>query len=258
MPAVSVPHVLILGGTSEAYALAAALAGEQDLRVTTALAGVTASPRLPAGACRIGGFGGINGLLAYLEAEHVALLVDASHPFAARITANAHRAAAGAGLPYLRLERAPWRPVAGDRWHRVANLEDAIAILPELNAQRVFAALGARIVQRLGDLPCRFVLRGIEPPPDLPSNVTWLGARGPFSTADEHALLAAHRIDALLCRNSGGEATRAKLAAARQLGLPVVMIDRPPAPAVPVAMDVATAVGMVETLLRSARRPAGA
>ena len=220
------PHLLILGGAEEAYVLAEALVGRDDLRVTSSLAGATSDPRLPAGAHRIGGFGGVEGLRAWLVAERVALIVDASHPFALRITAQAHEAAMAVGCRYLRLERPAWRPEAGDRWHHVADLQAAIKQLRQIKAKRVFAALGARAMPQLEGVAMQFVVRGIEPPAALPENVAWLSARGPFTVADERRLLEAHGIDTVLCRNSGGEQGRAKLDAARALGLAVVLIER--------------------------------
>lgn len=220
-------HVLILGGTSEGYDLAAALAGREDVRVTSSLAGVTTTPRLPAGVHRIGGFGGIEGLHRWLEAEAVALVVDASHPFAGKISHQARAAAALAGCRCLRLERPGWQAAPGDRWHRVADLNAGLDRLAALGAERVFAALGARAVPALGRAAAHFVVRGIEPPAVVPANVTWLEGRGPFDLASERRLLREQRIEALLCRDSGGTGARAKLDAARALGLPVVLLERP-------------------------------
>jgi precorrin-6A/cobalt-precorrin-6A reductase len=220
-------HVLILGGTSEGYALATRLAGRDDLRITSSLAGVTTRPRLPAGVHRIGGFGGLAGLRAWLSAEAVMLVVDASHPFAQAISENAREAARLAGCRYLRLQRPGWQALPGDRWQRVADLEAGLRVLQQLGAGRVFAALGARAVPALAASARQFVVRGIEPPSLLPGNVTWLPARGPFAVEAEQLLLATHRIDALLCRDSGGDGARAKLDAARALDLPVVLLERP-------------------------------
>ncbi len=224
-------HVLILGGTSEAYDLASALAGWEGIRATSSLAGATTTPRLPVGVHRIGGFGGVAGLRAWLAAQSVALVVDASHPFARQISRQALTAAASVGCRYLRLERQGWRTVPGDRWHRAADLEAGLAELRRLGTARVFAALGARAVPALAAAPQHFVVRGIEPPALVPANVTWLRGRGPFAVAAERRLLQAERIDALLCRDSGGSGARAKLDAARALGLPVVLLERPQATA---------------------------
>lgn len=238
-------NVLILGGTSEAYDLAAALAGWDGIRVTSSLAGATTTPRLPAGVHRIGGFGGIAGLCAWLEAQSVALVVDASHPFAQQISRQALAAAASVGCRYLRLERQAWRATPGDRWHRVADLEAGLTKLRQLGAARVFAALGARAVPALAAASRHFVVRGIEPPELVPANVTWLRGRGPFALAAERRLLEAERIDALLCRDSGGSGARAKLDAARALELPVVLLERPPATGGETVDDVAAVVAIV-------------
>jgi precorrin-6A/cobalt-precorrin-6A reductase len=243
------PHLLILGGTEEAYALAEALAGRADLAVTSSLSGATRDPRLPAGVHRIGGFGGVEGLRNWLVAERVALVVDATHPFALQITAQAHKAAAGAGCRYLRLERPAWQPGPGDRWHLVADLPVAIEQLQKLGAKRVFAALGARAVPQLGGVAMRFVVRGIEPPAAVPENVVWQSGRGPFTVADERLLLEAHGIDALLCRDSGGVAGRAKLEAARALELPAVLVEHPRALVSDAVGSVASALQAIDSLL---------
>jgi precorrin-6A/cobalt-precorrin-6A reductase len=248
-PAGEPRHVLILGGTEEGYALAEALAGRAGLWVTSSLAGATSDPRLPAGVHRIGGFGGVTGLRDWLVAEHVDLLVDASHPFASRISMQARDAATLAGCRHLRLERPGWQASPGDRWHRVPSLEAGLGTLGAIGARRVFAALGARAVPALAAAPSHFVVRGIEPPAVVPENVTWLAGRGPFEMTEERALLLAQRVDALLCRNSGGEGARAKLDAARELALPVVLIDRPAAVWGDTVADVAGALATIEALL---------
>ena len=248
-PAGEPRHVLILGGTEEGYALAEALGSRADLRATSSLAGATSDPRLPAGAHRIGGFGGVAGLRDWLVTERVWLLVDASHPFALQISAQARDAAMLAGCCFLRLDRPRWRAVSGDRWRRVDDLEAGLAALEELGAQRVLAALGARAIAALTASPRHFVARGIEPPAVVPENVTWLFGRGPFDVVDERALLLAQGIDALLCRNSGGAGARAKLDAACELGLPVVMIERPQLVETDTMADVAGALAAIEALL---------
>lgn len=245
------PHVLIIGGTEEAYALAAALAGRRDLRLTSSLAGATPHPRLPAGVVRVGGFGGVAGLAGWLAAEKVALLVDASHPFATRITAQAQAAAGTAGCRYLRLARPGWQAVPGDRWQRVPDLAAALLVLERLAREPVFAAVGTRAVPRLAASPLRFLVRGIGRPASLSANVEWILGRGPFALAEERRLFATHGIRALLTRDSGGSGAAAKLVAARELALPVVLIDRPAAAAEAATVpDVADALAAVERLLR--------
>ncbi len=239
------PHILLLGGTGEAYALAGILVDRKDLRLTTSLAGATARPRMPAGTHRIGGFGGAAGLEAWLAKEEVALVLDASHPFASRISLQARAAAEATGIPCLRLERPPWRAGPGDDWRHVLDLDTGLEALAGM-ARLVLAAVGTRAVGRLAGAPFDFVVRGIDPPSSLPRNVTFIRDRGPFALEDERRLLETRRIDAVLCRNSGGEGARAKLDAARERGLPVVMIERPqamPADAVP---DVASALRVLD------------
>lgn len=250
------PHLLILGGTEEAYELAARLAGRCDLRVTTSLAGATASPRLPAGQHRIGGFGGTEGLADWLLEMEVALLLDASHPFASQITAQAQDAAAMARTPYIRLERPPWRPGPGDDWHFAADLEAGLTVLAP-RAKRVFAAVGTRALDRLVAAPFTFLVRGVDRPASIPSNVTFVAGRGPFSLDVERELFERERVEAVLCRNSGGHGARAKLDAARVLGLPVVMIERQPSSSAGCVPDADTAVTAVDQLLspRSATAP---
>lgn len=245
-------HVLILGGTGEAYALAAALAGRDDLRVTSSLAGATTDPRLPDGVYRVGGFGGVVGLAAWLRAEAVALVVDASHPFAQQISRHAREAARRRGCPYLRLERPGWQAGPGDVWHRVPDVTAGLAQLEVLGVGRVFAALGARAVPQLAAAAPHFLVRGIELPPAVPANVTWFGGRGPFTVDDELHLLQRHGIEALFCRDSGGAGAQAKLEAARRLRLPVVLLDRPTAPGADTVPDVATALARLDATLGQA------
>ncbi|MDO0910069.1 cobalt-precorrin-6A reductase [Streptomyces sp. DT2A-34] len=224
-------HILILGGTTEARELAAALTARHGVRVTTSLAGRVARPGAVEGDVRIGGFGGAQGLADWLRAEHVDTLVDATHPFAESITANAVRAATATGVPAVILRRPGWRPGPEDRWHEVASLDEAAGLLPSL-ARRVFLTtgrLGLAAFAHLTDL--HFVVRSVEPPePPMPPHTEVLLARGPFTADDEAALLREHRIDVLVTKDSGGEATSAKLTAARRLALPVVVVRRPPLP----------------------------
>ncbi|MFE6282145.1 cobalt-precorrin-6A reductase [Streptomyces sp. NPDC057877] len=224
-------HVLILGGTTEARELAAVLAARPGVRVTTSLAGRVARPGAVAGEVRIGGFGGAEGLAAWLRERHVDALVDATHPFAETITANAARAAAATGLPTVVLRRPGWRPGPGDRWHPVPSLTAAARALPGLGRRVLLTTgrLGLAAFAPLTDL--HFVVRSVEPPdPPLPPHLDVVLARGPFTSADESALLRDRRIDVLVTKDSGGVATSAKLTAARELGLPVVVVRRPPLP----------------------------
>ncbi|MET7910331.1 cobalt-precorrin-6A reductase [Streptomyces avermitilis] len=224
-------HVLVLGGTTEARELAASLAPRPGVRVTTSLAGRVSRPGTVEGDVRVGGFGGAEGLAVWLREHRVDAVVDATHPFAAGITANAARAAAATGVPAVVLRRPGWRPGPGDRWHAVASLPAAADLLPGLG-RRVFLTTG-----RLGlaafahQAELHFVVRSVESPePPVPPDTEVVLARGPFTVADELGLLREHRIDVLVTKDSGGAATSAKLTAARELGLPVVVVRRPPLP----------------------------
>ncbi|MFJ4466378.1 cobalt-precorrin-6A reductase [Streptomyces sp. NPDC089424] len=225
------PHVLILGGTTEARELAATLTARTGTRVTTSLAGRVSRPGAVAGDVRIGGFGGAEGLAAWLRAHDVSAVVDATHPFAEAITANAVRAAARCGVPAVVLRRPGWRPGPGDDWHPVASPAAAAAVLPRLG-RRVFLTTGRLGLAAFAGLTGQhFVVRSVEPPaPPMPADVELLLARGPFTVAGELALLREHRIDVVVTKDSGGAATAAKLTAARELGVPVVVVSRPPLP----------------------------
>ncbi|MFJ9604802.1 cobalt-precorrin-6A reductase [Kitasatospora sp. NPDC101176] len=243
-------HVLVLGGTTEGRALAAALAELPSLRVTSSLAGRVAEPRLPAGEVRIGGFGGPDGLAAWLRTERVAAVVDATHPFAAGMSRNAALAAAATGVPLLVLRRPGWAAVDGDRWHPVPSLAAAAELLPALG-RRVFLTTGRQGIGTFAHLNgLHFLARSVDPPePPLPTALEVLLDRGPFTLDGERALLRGHRIDVLVTKDSGGAATAPKLTAARELGLPVVVVERPPLPAdVPVAPDVPTATHWLQQL----------
>jgi len=236
--------VLVLGGTADARALAGALDGA-GAAVVTSLAGRVSAPRLPAGEVRIGGFGGADGLARWLIERRIAAVVDATHPFAAHMAASAHRGCELAGVPLLRLERPGWQERAGDRWLRVPDVEAAAAAIAP--GATVLLALGR---QRLAPFAARddawFLVRSVEPPaPPLPRRHEVVVDRGPFSLDGERALLDRHRIDLVVARDSGGSATSAKLDAARERGLPVIMVDRPRRPDVPAVRDVAQAAAWV-------------
>lgn len=240
-------RVLLLGGTTEARELAELLAADPTIEVTTALAGRTATPHHPPGDLRVGGFGGPDGLAVWLAGNRVDAVVDATHPYATTITHNAVTATRRTGHPLLLLRRPPWPPRPGDRWHRAATRHDVVARLPSLG-RRVFLTTGRTdltVPEALPDL--WFLLRSVDPPTAAPPNVTAIGGRGPFPTADELALLRRHRIDVLVTRDSGGP--RTKLDAARAHDIPVLLLRRPaPPPGIPVAETAHEAAAWLATM----------
>ncbi|MDX3245581.1 cobalt-precorrin-6A reductase [Streptomyces sp. ME18-1-4] len=245
-------HVLVLGGTTEARKLAAALAARRGVRVTSSLAGRVSRPGALDGDVRIGGFGGAQGLADWLREQRADAVVDATHPFATGITANAASATAATGLPLVVLRRPGWRAGAGDRWHEVASLEAAAELLPGLG-RRVLLTTGRLGLAAFAHLDGpHFVVRSVEPPaPPMPPDVELVLARGPFTVADELTLLRDRRIDVVVTKDSGGTATAAKLTAARELGLPVVVVRRPPLPTgVTTVPDVDAVLDELDLILR--------
>ena len=245
-------RVLILGGTTEARSLAELLLGHPDVDVVTSLAGRVASPRMPAGQGRVGGFGGAAGLASWIEAHGIRAVIDATHPFAATISFNAADAAATCHVPLLALRRPAWVPGEGDQWHPADSLEDAAQMLPPLG-RRHFLTIGRQDVSSFADVTGSwFLIRCIDPPEEpKPAQMELLLDRGPYSLEAEIALMHGRRVDTLITKNSGGQATVAKLAAARALGLPVVMVQRPAVPVgVPEVADVKSAVEWLETRIR--------
>lgn len=225
-------RVLILGGTGDAAQLVAQASALPGLEVITSLAGRVRQPGTLAGRVRIGGFGGTVGLITYIQEQHVDLLIDATHPFAAQMSRHVATAAQACGLPHLMLVRPPWEPMAGDRWIAVESIAAAVNILPGI-ARRVFLTIGRQELAAFASLQdVWFLMRMIDPPsPDTPVPPgTLVLARGPFALEDERQLLQSYAIEAVVSRNSGGDATYAKITAARELGLPVVMIQRLPLP----------------------------
>lgn len=222
------PRVLILGGTTEARGLAVSLARRPDVGVVSSLAGRLASPRLPDGQVRVGGFGGASGLASWIESHDIRALIDATHPFATTISLNAAAAAAATHVPLLALRRAAWVPVEGDRWHDAASLEGAALMLPDLG-RRHFLTIGRQGVSSFVDVPhAWFLVRCVDPPQEpTPPQMELLLDRGPYALDAEIDLMRDRRVDTVITKNSGGAATAAKLAAARELGLPVVMVKRP-------------------------------
>ena len=239
-------RILILGGTRDARELADLLVAN-GCSVITSLAGVTQNPELPAGEVRRGGFGGAQGLLAYLRQESVVAVADATHPFAWRMSTNADAACREAGLPLLRLERAAWQATVDDRWLPVASVAEAAALLPE--RARAFITIGRNEIQAfLSREDISGLARMIEPP-GITFSPRWslLLDRPPFTVAHERMLMTDHAVTWLVTKNAGGPATEAKLIAARELRIPVIMVERPVKPP---AQSFATAVELASTFQR--------
>lgn len=239
-------RVLILGGTSEARELAKQL-DERGVSAVSSLAGRVSNPASPVGEVRIGGFGGVAGLVDHLRASPVDVLVDATHPFAATISAHAALASAETGTRLVALRRPGWTAEDGDRWQRVPTIEAAAAVVHASPSGTVFVTTGRRdLAAFAGDVEHHYLVRTVDPPePPVPERMTLVLDRGPYTLDGELALMRAHDVRMLVTKDSGGELTSAKLAAARELGMPVVMIDRPP---LPDGVEVVSTVG--DTLTR--------
>lgn len=222
-------RLLLLGGTGQARRLTEHLAPRTDVTVTLSLAGVVRQlPHFDV-ATRVGGFGGVAGLAAYLKQEAIDRVIDATHPFAAGMSANAAAACRQTGTQLWRLERPAWQQRADEHWIRATDADDAAARLPALG-ERVFLSVGARSLTPFESVPGKqWLVRSIDAPEPAPAFAHWrlVIGRGPFDYADEVALLRDRAIDVLVTKNSGGTATRAKVDAARELGVTVLMIDRP-------------------------------
>jgi precorrin-6A/cobalt-precorrin-6A reductase len=242
---------LILGGTAEARQLADTLAGQPGLCIITSLAGRTVEPRRPAGELRTGGFGGAAGLADYLRRTKVDLVIDATHPYAAVISRHAVEACRSAARPLLRLERGPWRAETGDRWVEVDSLSAAARVAPSLG-RRALLTIGIKELSAFAGIPdlwflVRLVEMPAEPLPLLDHEIV-LG-RGPFAAAAERDLLHGRGIEFVIAKNSGGAATYGKIVAARELGLPVVLLRRPELPAAETAGTIEQVVGWIERML---------
>lgn len=225
------PNVLVLGGTTEASALARLLA-DNGIPATLSYAGRTESPRAQPVPVRIGGFGGAAGLAAHIRANGVTHLVDATHPFAATISANAVAAAHDAGIAHIALTRPAWTMTTGDQWTHVSSIAAAVASLSGTK-RRILLALGRMHVAAFAAQPQHhYLLRFVDAPdapPPLPHH-TLIVDRGPFTVEADRALMQAHAIDLVIAKNAGGTGAQAKIIAARELNLPVTMIDRPAVP----------------------------
>lgn len=241
-------RILILGGTTEARQLAEALADRRDLDLLMSLAGRTKEPSTQYVSTRTGGFGGSAGLARFLSEEQIGLVIDATHPFAKRISRNAMEASETVGVPIFALRREAWQSVDGDRWRSVVDVPAAFAALPQ-SPRRAFLAIGRQEAHHAEAYPQHFYLvrsvDPVEPPLQLPQLVTVL-SRGPFSLEGELELLQTHRIDTIIAKNSGGSATYAKLEAARQLGIDVLMVERSEAADIPTVSSLEAALARVD------------
>jgi precorrin-6A/cobalt-precorrin-6A reductase len=242
--------VLILGGTTEASALARTIAGDARLAPLLSLAGRTTNPQPQPIPTRTGGFGGVEGLARFLRDESIDAVIDATHPYADQMSTHAVAASKETGVPLASLVRAEWKREAGDHWQVVANAEAAARALGT-EPRRAFLSLGRQDLHLFAAAPHHHYLARLIEWPDqavLPPDLRLLQARGPFDRADEERLLREERIDVMVSKNAGGTATYAKIEAARALGLPVVMIARPHKPAGVVVADVEACVAWLHGL----------
>lgn len=238
--------ILLIGGTEEAIQLNHMLAGRADVELVTSLAGRTRHPAPLAGEILTGGFGGVEGCEKFIADRQIDLVIDASHPFAEKITGNAFTASQKSGVDYLRYQRPAWTPKPGDRWLHAKNIEESAAAVGGF--ERIFLTIGRQELAPFETLPGKhFFIRSIEAVAFSPpaSTVEAIQARGPFSLADETELLSAKKIGLLVSKNSGGAATYAKIEAARNLGITVMMIERPELPE-------CLAFGSIDRLLKAA------
>jgi precorrin-6A/cobalt-precorrin-6A reductase len=246
-------RLLILGGTGEAVELAAKASAIPQVEVITSLAGRTRQPIAPVGMLRVGGFGGEAGLVEYLRDAKIDVVIDATHPFAAQMSFHAAAAAATCKIPHLMLIRPSWKRLPGDEWIEVDSVEAAADILPEF-AQRVFLTVGRQQLAPFASLDLWFLMRLIDPPgADAVVPVGEIVCdRGPFTLENERKLLISHQIDTIVSKNSGGNATYAKIIAARELKIKVVMVKRPATPQVEQVSDVEGAlIWLVSQLVKS-------
>jgi len=245
------PRVLILGGTAEARMLAEQLVGRPELYVILSLAGRTASPARQPVPVRVGGFGGAAGLANYLSSERIDALIDATHPYARVISANAVVAAHKTNAPFMALRRPPWAAVGGDRWTEVNDVREAVHALGK-TARHVFVTLGRNELAPFVDAPQHFYLiRSVDPvdPPLALPHLSYVTGRGPFAEADDRVLMTTHGIEVIVAKNSGGAATYGKIAVARALGIEVIMLRRPPAPEAPAVETIEEAVAWLDHAL---------
>jgi precorrin-6A/cobalt-precorrin-6A reductase len=244
-------HILVLGGTTEARLLGQRLAVRRDINVTLSMAGRTASPAAQSVPVRRGGFGGTAGLTRYLREHDVIALIDATHPYAPTISEHALSAALESHIPMLALRRPAWTAVEGDRWIEVKDAADAVAVLGP-QPRNVFLALGRQELAAFASAPQHhYLIRSVDPvePPLQVPHARYIQERGPFDEAAELTLLRGNAIDGVVAKNSGGQATYGKIAAARTLGIPVMLLRRPPAAAMPAVASVDEAMAWVDHVL---------
>jgi precorrin-6A/cobalt-precorrin-6A reductase len=249
-------RILILGGTTEAREFAQALAARGDWEATMSLAGRTAAPLPQSVPVRRGGFGGITGLVEYMREQQIGILVDATHPYAATISAHALTAASQTNTPMITLSRPPWEAVAGDQWMEVQSVQEAVNAIG-LEPRHTFLTLGRQELDHFAAAPQHhYWIRSVDPVERVLAvpHAEYILARGPFEEERERALLLAHAIDVVVAKNSGGLATYGKIAAARLLGIPVILVRRPPESAAPRVATVGEAIEWLDHVLIPADR----
>jgi precorrin-6A/cobalt-precorrin-6A reductase len=247
-------RVLILGGTTESRELAGRLSAKSNVEVVLSLAGRTREPLEYPVPVRIGGFGGPAGLADYVAERRIDLMIDATHPFAAQISKHAALAAAETGVPFFALSRPAWSRADGDRWIDAVSVADAVGKLGS-DARRVFVTLGRQELAPLSGAPHHsYLIRSVDPvdPPLAVPDARYIHARGPFALDQERELLSGEGIDVVLAKNSGGAATYAKIAAARDLGVEVVLVRRPERNGVETVETVMDALALAHQRLASA------
>jgi precorrin-6A/cobalt-precorrin-6A reductase len=243
-------RILILGGTTEARQLATAVADRTGCDLMLSLAGRTAAPMAQPVPTRSGGFGGSDGLAQFLKAEKFDLLIDATHPFAARISQNAAVAAKETGIPFFALRRPGWERQPGDRWNSVSSVAEAAGALGD-RPRRVFLAIGRQEAFYFERAPQHhYLIRSVDPvmPPLGVPDARYLLATGPFKEEAEGELLTSNQIEVIVAKNSGGTATYGKIAAARALGIEVIMVERQQPADVRTVDTVEEALGLVDHL----------
>jgi precorrin-6A/cobalt-precorrin-6A reductase len=243
-------RILILGGSTEASQLASRLAGNSAIFPVLSLAGRTKNPVLPPIPFRSGGFGGVSGLASYLRQEAIDVVIDATHPFAERMSLNAQEACRETGVPLAVYTRLPWTPKPGDRWTEVPDIPGAVSAIGE-HPRRIFLTVGRQQISPFEAAPQHYyVIRSVDPPdppPSLPRYRLVL-ARGPFPLDAETQLITSENIDVIVTKNSGGDAARAKLDAAREKGIEVVLIRPPVRPEVRAFYDIDSVLGFLRSL----------